>query len=85
VWPSHLLRHLQSDVHQLLAGEARRLTRDLLTRWLDLCGSADEFTFPDAAVELIHELPCYKDGLRCQLDAGACPFVARSPETMRSH
>ncbi|KAF1818783.1 uncharacterized protein K489DRAFT_413251 [Dissoconium aciculare CBS 342.82] len=46
---------------------------------------ADEFTFLDAAVELIHELLCYKDGLRCQLDAGACLFVARSPETMRSH
>ncbi|KAF1818787.1 uncharacterized protein K489DRAFT_413254 [Dissoconium aciculare CBS 342.82] len=85
VWPSHLLRHLRCNVHQLLAGEARRLTQDLLTRWPDLCGSPGEFTFPDAVVERIPELPYYKDGLGCRLDAGACRYVARNLESMRKH
>jgi uncharacterized C2H2 Zn-finger protein len=82
VLPSQVKSHLQR--HRVSRKQAELAAEDV-SSWAGLIQYAGELEVPSQAIQAIHQLPIYADGLMCQVDADHCHQIFRSAEAMRKH
>jgi uncharacterized C2H2 Zn-finger protein len=83
VLPSQIKSHLQR-AHRMGRKQAESVAEEVGS-WAGLIQYASELEVPSQAVEPMHQLPVYADGLKCQLDPSRCRHIFRSSEAMRKH
>jgi superfamily II DNA helicase RecQ len=83
VLPSHIKSHLQR-AHKVKDKQAEDIA-ERVRSWSGLIEYASELQAPSQVIPLISQLPVYRDGLLCQLDAARCCKVLRSAKAMKKH
>jgi hypothetical protein len=83
VLPSHIKSHLQR-AHKVKHEQAEDIA-ERVRSWSRLIEYASELQAPSQVIPLISQLPVYRDGLLCQLDAACCCKVLRSAKAMKKH
>jgi hypothetical protein len=83
VLPSHIKSHVQR-AHPAKWKQSKAIAEEE-GNWAGLIQYASELAVPSQVIEPIHQLPVYKDGLMCQVDANHCRRIFRKPEGKRKH
>ena len=84
VWPSQIVGHLTNKQHALSRKVALSISDDI-EQWPGVAPFPGEFRVPDSVTAPIEGLTIHNDGVKCQMNDGACPDVCRGIGTMKWH
>ena len=83
VLPSQIISHLQRN-HRVKRKQAEVVAEEV-SQWAGLIEYASELEVPGQAVQAIHPLPIYTDGLMCRIEPDRCRQIFRSQRVMKNH